>query len=267
MTSVVIVAAGAATVAAQTFPTTGPAGDVVNLVCIGDSITESKTVPDRDHNGAPAVLARTLADGLGHGATVYLANAGASGTTTANWSGNKGLLVHGSRSAEAMASRLITAHPQGRLVFSIMLGTNDSANHGPTGAPVAPERYEKAMTAIIAELITAHPDCLIFLHHPTWYSTNTHNTSDYEGDSARDRLRSYFPVLDALVAADAKQPTRHVYLGDTQAYDHFAQDYLTELIPQQGKSGTFYLHPNAAGAASLGRYWATPILAVLNGGK
>jgi lysophospholipase L1-like esterase len=256
-----IAALSARTASAQTFPTTAPSTTAINLVCIGDSITECHGIPDRDHNSSPAVLAKALGEGLG--ATVYLVNAGISGTTTADWSGPTGLLVRGPRSAEALAAKLAADHPGAKLVYSIMLGTNDSANKGTRGAPISAERYGTEMNRIVATLEQDHPDCLIFLHHPTWYSKNTHNNADYEGDSAHDRLRSYFPVLDGIAAADAKQPKRHVYLGDTLAYDHFAAAYLTELSPQKGKNGTFYLHPNQTGAESLGKFWAAPIVAVL----
>ena len=51
-----------------------------------------------------------------------------------------------------------------------------------------------------------------------------------------------------------------MYLGDTSAYDHFAENYLAELRPQDGTNGTFYLHPNAKGAEALGIFWAKPII-------
>ena len=236
---------------------------IINLVCIGDSITESGGIHDRDKNGCPAILASELANGLGDGTTVYLVNAGVSGTTTADWSGPSGLLVRGKHSAEASAKKLMADHPDGKLIFSIMLGTNDSANKGTRGAPISAERYEKEMKRILDELIQAHPDCLIFLHHPIWYSLNTHNSADYEGASAHDRLTSYFHVIDAIVAADAKTPKQHVFQGDTLAYDYFEKNYLTELSPQNGKNGIFYLHPNLQGAKSLGKFWSLPIINAL----
>ncbi|MDB5325016.1 MAG: hypothetical protein JWM57_585, partial [Phycisphaerales bacterium] len=109
---------------AQTFPSSRPATNAINIICIGDSITECKGIPDRDRNGSPAVLARLLAEQM-PGTTIYLANAGISGTTTADWSGPNGLLV---KVAEPKVKKLLAEHPDGQLVFSIMLGTNDSAN-------------------------------------------------------------------------------------------------------------------------------------------
>jgi len=44
-------------------------------------------------------------------------------------------------------------------------------------------------------------------------------------------------------------------MGDTDAYEYFMENYLTELIPENGNAGTFYLHPNRKGAEVLGRFW------------
>ena len=196
------VLASALTVRSQTFPSTGPATREINLICIGDSITESKGVPDYAHNSPPAVLARTLASSLGDGTTVYLANVGRGGTTTADWDGPEGLLK---KSAEPKAEKLISARPGIPLVFSIMLGTNDSANKGPRGAPASADQYGKRMQTMVNALVSRHPDCIIFLHHPLWYSQNVHvKTADYEGASAHDRLLSYVPAIDAIVIADEK---------------------------------------------------------------
>jgi hypothetical protein len=49
---------------------------------------------------------------------------------------------------ERAATHLEDAHP-GRMVFSIMLGTNDSAEMGPLGAPVAPQEYHRNLTTMI----------------------------------------------------------------------------------------------------------------------
>ena len=47
------------------------------------------------------------------------------------------------------------------LVFSIMLGTNDSAIEGTNGCPVAPERYYENMKTIINRLLALYPNCRI----------------------------------------------------------------------------------------------------------
>ena len=131
-----------------------------------------------------------------------------------------------------------------------MLGTNDSANHGPRGAPVSANDYGRNLQTIIDALLKAFPDSKIFVHHPLWYSPNTHNSSDYEG-AASARLKSYFLVIDALATGTGK-----IFLGDTTGYNYFAATSHTEMRPENGQHGAFYLHPNAKGAESLGKFWA-----------
>ena len=56
-----------------------------------------------------------------------------------------------------------------------------------------------------------------------------------------------------------------VFAGDKLAFNVFSNNYLTELTPESGVEGTFYLHPNALGAVVLGELWAnTAIVAPLN---
>jgi hypothetical protein len=52
-------------------------------------------------------------------------------------------------------------------------------------------------------------------------------------------------------------------MGDTEAFDYFKANYLTDLIPEEGNAGTFYLHPNEKGAAVLGEYWGKAIMKVV----
>ena len=56
------------------------------------------------------------------------------------------------------------------LVFSIMLGTNDSAIEAANGCPVAPEWYYENMKTIINRLLALYPNCRIVVHRPLWYS-------------------------------------------------------------------------------------------------
>ncbi|MGC3992389.1 MAG: hypothetical protein QM796_22350 [Chthoniobacteraceae bacterium] len=98
------------------------------------------------------------------------------------------------------------------------------------------------------------------IHHSIWYSPNTHNTSDYEGDRAANRLKSYFPAIDTVIAHYATTHPGQVALGDTMAYDYFAA-HPTELKPENGKNGVFHLHPDPTGAQSLGGFWAAALAA------
>lgn len=229
-------------------------GTVYNIVFIGDSITMGAGVPNRDQQAAPVIATHELEQMLGGGASVYFSNQGQNGHTTTDF------LPAGSdfAGAEKAASQLMDAH-KGQLVFSIMLGTNDSANKGPTGAPLPADSYAKNLHAIIDTLLAQFPDAKFVLNHPIWYSPNTHNGADYEGSSAADRLKSYFGAIDSLVADFAKLNPGHVFLGDTDAYNYFSIHFQTELKGENGTNGTFYLHPNPTGAQTLGKFWATAI--------
>ncbi len=152
-----------------------------------------------------------------------------------------------------MAKKLMADHPDGAVIFSIMLGTNDSANKGPRGAPISPERYEKDMRQIVDALTKSYPNCMIFIHHPTWYSKNTHNTADYEGDSAHDRLLSYMPIIDKLVAEDAKNTPRHVYAGDTDAYDPLRKGMGNRTLSATREEWNFLPAPQCEGSRVAGQ--------------
>ena len=91
-----------------------------------------------------------------------------------------------------------------------------------------------------------------------WYSTNTYNGARYlqEGLS---RLQSYYPQIDKLLTEYTTSAPGHVFASDASAFDYFKTNYLTDLIPEQGHEGTFYLHPNKKGAEVLGQFWAEAI--------
>jgi lysophospholipase L1-like esterase len=229
------------------------AARVVDVVFIGDSITAGSGLPDPKTEAAPVIAGADLQKGLGDTAVVYISNRGHSGHTTLDFlPGGKDF-----SGVEDAAKGLETSHP-GRLVFSIMLGTNDSANAGPKGAPVSAGDYAHNLELIIDKLLAEFPDSKFVIQHAIWYSPNTHNTSDYEGDSAANRLKSYFPAIDGLVARYASSNPGHVYVGDVQAYDYFA-NHTNEMRAENGKDGIFHLHPNATGAVSLGGFWAAAL--------
>ena len=222
-----------------------------NIVFIGDSITHGVGTANPATQAAAVICAQLLEKQL-PGASIHVCNQGYSGHTALGIS----RLMPG---VEKQIDAFIVEYPGGRLVFSIMLGTNDSANHGPLGSPTSAADYRKNLKAIVDEILAKYPDSVIFLQRPIFYSPNTHNSSDYEGAPAADRLKSYFPQISGLAADYAKSNPRHVFEGDTKAYDYFAAHYQSELAPEQGANGTFYLHPNATGAAALGKYWAEAI--------
>jgi len=225
----------------------------LNIVFIGDSITQGVGVSDPNTQAAPVIAVHELQKKVGDNYAVYFSNQGHAGHTTADF------LPNGEdfKNVESAARDLHVKHA-GQLIFSIMLGTNDSANSGPNGSPVSADNYSQNLQKIIDKLLVEYPDGKFFLNHPIWYSPNTHNSSNYEGGSAAGRLKSYFPAMDGLVEHYSLSNPRQVYTGDTQAYNYFA-NHRDELNGENGQNGIFYLHPNIQGAQSLGKFWATAI--------
>jgi lysophospholipase L1-like esterase len=230
-------------------PTPADHPRVLNVVYIGDSITQGATLKDPSVESPPVRCTADLSAQLPD-TSIYMANDGHGGHTTVDFLPATNTDFP---KAEADAHRLQQEHA-GTLVFSIMLGTNDSAESGPKGSPVSPSQYLENMQAIVGKLKTDFPDSLVILHHPTWYSPNTANTSEY-GDKGLARLQTYFSEIDAAVASFPAD----VYVGDVSGFDRFLSLHEADLTPQPGRHGTFYLHPNKDGAILLGKLWARSI--------
>ncbi|MBB4034912.1 lysophospholipase L1-like esterase [Dysgonomonas hofstadii] len=215
----------------------------INIVFIGNSITEGSYLKEPP----PVVTARYLEDSCHY--KVKYANCGVSGMTTFNFlPAQTGCYAR----VVAAADSLYTGGSL--LIFSVKLGTNDSAIKGPTGAPVSAEKYRENLQIIIDSLASRYPSCKIILHHPIWYSPNTHNSALYLQEGL-DRLQTYIPEIETL----AKSNPGHVFEGDKDAFDFFRKNYKEYHRAQNGNSGVFYLHPNASGAGKLGIYWAKSI--------
>jgi lysophospholipase L1-like esterase len=249
-----------ATPAAPAFPATGSA---LNLTFIGDSITAATYLKDEERPGA--VCAAALGEKY-PGVTVSQSNGGLSGFTTCNFlpSGNPDPDNKSPLNLAEKGARQLQADHPGLAVFSIMLGTNDSAQKGPTGAPVAADKYKMNLEKIAKRLLADFPGCKVVLQQPTWYSPNTENFS-YYGQEGLDLLQTYFPVIAAI---PADFPGGQVVAGDTAAFEAFKADPTGNLNPQKvneknGHHGTFYLHPNPAGATALGKFWAEGIATAL----
>lgn len=230
----------------------------MNIVFIGNSITYGAGMADPQHDAPPVKAALYLTKQPMVGVVKY-SNRGVSGCTTTDYlPATKTLFPKVMADADKF-----TEEAQAMLIFSIMLGTNDSATTGPNGAPASPEKYKENMKVIIDRLLTLYPDCKIVLNRPVWYSPNTYNGAIYL-KAGLNRLESYYPVLQALAAEYAQRFPDQVYMGDTEAFDYFKVNYQTDLIPEEGNAGTFYLHPNEKGAAVLGELWGKAILKVVD---
>lgn len=226
---------------------------VLNIIYIGNSITQGALL-DTPSRQAPPVQASLWLQQQPGIATLNHSNQGASGMTTVDFLPASSTLF---RKVTEVADRF-NGMPHAVLLFSIMLGTNDSAIKGPNGAPVSPQQYYTNIQAILDELLARYPHCKIVLHRPVWYSPNTYNSAMYLKEGLL-RLEGYLPQLEALVTDYAPKHPGQVFMGDTSAFGYFRDNYLTTLVPENGNAGTFYLHPNRNGAAALGEFWGKAI--------
>ncbi|MDR0543108.1 MAG: GDSL-type esterase/lipase family protein [Dysgonamonadaceae bacterium] len=210
----------------------------LNIVYIGNSITISHGL----QRSPPDAAAKNL-ENAGYAARYV--NCGLSGSNTVDWLPGGNLFSN----AVNAANQLDATHAQ--LVFSLMLGTNDSAIQGTNGAPVSTTTYKQNLLAIIDALREHFPDSKFVLNRPSYYTPNTHNATRYLQEGL-DRLQSYFPVIKSIIAENPNC----IFEGDTTAFSFFKANYLQYLQAEAGNSGTFYLHPNQAGADKLGEFWA-----------
>lgn len=219
----------------------------VNIVFLGNSITYGVQLDNRAEDAPPSVVAKYLRKKKYE---VEIANCGRSGYTTVDF-----LPETNKQFPKVVAAADSLYNEEGAvLVFSICLGTNDSAIEGPNGSPVSPEQYEKNMKTIIDELLTRYPNSYFVLHRPTWYSPNTHNRSRYLAEGLA-RLQTYTARLESLTASNEERIRR----GDRKAYYFFEKNWKKYLIEEKGNSGSFYLHPNKEGAQKLGEFWGKTI--------
>jgi lysophospholipase L1-like esterase len=224
----------------------------LNIVYIGDSITQGAQLDDPNTEAPPAIACAWLRRQKDIG-RVEFSNQGVSGFTTVDFlPSTNTVFARADKAAAAFDGKKAT------LVFSIMLGTNDSASDGPNGSPVYAEQYHNDLKTIIDRLIKHFPHCKIIIQRPIWYSPNTYNGARYLQEGLT-RLQSYFPQIDKLEAEYAKTRPKQVFAANRKAFDYFSEHYLTDLKPEPGRQGTFYLHPNKKGAEALGVFWAGAI--------
>lgn len=224
-----------------------------DIVYIGNSITQGVQLTNPDQVAPPATATNYIRTLKGIESARFL-NRGKSGYTTVNFlpapDGELAQVIAAVKAFHTDSNRL--------LVFSFSLGTNDSAEEGPKGSPLYPIEYHTNMKAITDKLLAEFPECKVVYQQPTWYSETTYNGAKYL-KSGLARLQSYFPELKALVSEYSVTNPGRVFMGDTLSFDYFKQNYLTDLIPESGQAGTFYLHPNKKGAEALGKFWGDAI--------
>ncbi|MBR4188188.1 MAG: hypothetical protein IKQ85_06955, partial [Bacteroidaceae bacterium] len=221
----------------------------INLLFIGNSITYGATLSNPSVQ-APPVVCRALVE-QATGVTTNVYNGGHSGITTFGYLPGRDDFNRILSNAKALRKA-----NGGHVYISIMLGTNDSACTGTEGAPVAPDTYAENMKTIINKLIEQIPDCKIVLNYPIWYSPSTYNGAKYLQEGL-DRLHSYYPVLDALVAQ-----YEQVYAGNKGVWEYFENNFAL-FTRESGNAGYFYLHPNLTGATRLAEIWAKSLLQLI----
>lgn len=224
----------------------------ISIVFIGDSITQSVATPDPATQG-PAVKATEYLKKVTGNDSIRFSNQGHSGATTFDFLPARGYF----QQIEKASSQLEKDNTD-VLIFSIMLGTNDSAVKGPHGAPASPEKYAENLRAIIDQLLGDFANSKVIIHHPIWYSPNTYNGAIYLQEGL-NRLQEYTPEIKNLIEYYKKKNPNRVFEGDKDGFSFFKHNYQTCLHPEQGHQGTFYLHPNEKGASLLGEFWAKAI--------
>jgi len=225
------------------------------LVFIGNSITQGSGGPNGSPPPTHAVNYLKKEKGI---QDIAFVNVGRSGSTTVDWL--PGIGKYFPLATKAADSLFLKKDHQ--LIFSLKLGTNDSAIEGPNGAPVSREDYKLNLQTIVNELLGKYPGSKVIIHHPIWYSANTYNRSKYLAEGL-ERLQSYIPEIDALIRGyKTTQPDR-VMKGDTKSFKYFKKHHLKMFKPENGQAGTFYLHPNEEGVVILGRNWGKAIAKIV----
>lgn len=223
------------------------------IVFIGNSITYGAGLKN-PATDAPPDHAIAWLQAKNYYGELHFSNQGVSGATTIDFLPATNKLFP----RVIQGADLYKNQKDATLVFSVILGTNDSAVSGPNGAPVSPASYERNVKTIIDTLLNKYPGSRVILHRPIWYSPNTYNRSRYM-DEGLNRLQTYFPVLDKVVESyQSSHPTR-VFCGDTDAFEYFKKNAIILFQKEKGNAGIFLLHPNEKGAQELGVFWAKGI--------
>jgi lysophospholipase L1-like esterase len=221
-----------------------------NLIFIGNSITAGALHADKNKTAPPVIAADYVGKMLA--TDVHFRNCGRSGATTVDF------LPEQKRDFVRVEKAIgeIKALSYAPIVFSIMLGTNDSANFGPNGSPVSNADYKKNLMTMIERIRELSPNAIFVLQRPIWYSPNTYNGAQYLV-AGQKRMVAYTDVL-----VEIANENDDIYLGDRDAFDFFGAKHRKYMFPEDGNAGVFYLHPNEAGAKKLAHYWARAIAKV-----
>lgn len=222
-----------------------PAPKSLNIVFVGDSITSGYLMktPVRD---APPVYAAAWLKGRPGITNVLFRNCGKPGYRTDQFLPDR----LNSEWGEVKQAGESFRNVPGKLVFSIMLGTNDSAGHNDTGIH-PPERFKSDMKILVEALCASFPESVVVIHHPTGY---TKAPGTYP-----ENLALYKPIIDSLVEKAAGTHPGRVFLGDVKAWSFFDRHRETHWFCEARGSVPYYVHPNERGAAAIGQLWGEAI--------
>ena len=236
-----------------------------NVVFIGNSITYGALHQNRDVTAPPAQCGLWLSQQEGID-TVYISNGGRSGRTTYHFLPNAADVIPAGDKTffsdiVSRARQLVKAHPNLPLVFSIMLGTNDSVERK-HNSHTTPDNFINNLCTIIDSLLTLWPDAHVVLNKPIWYYP------DYvtKGGSVASKkslklLDTYYDSFSQVVAQTKKG---HVHIGDSEAFDYFKKNWKTDIFEEKDARGkSYWLHPNEQGAKQLAEFWGKAILPVV----
>ena len=228
----------------------------VNIVFIGNSITYGAEINHQTEAPPVRVGEQLTAEGY----EVNIRNCGVSGSTTVDWlpERNSRIFQYMIGAADELAQK------DGALVFTMMLGTNDSAIDCCTGAPVAPKDYSANVRKIVDYLLNRYPTAKFIINYPLWYHPHTYNATRYLHQGL-ERLQTYLPEIDALCKEYKKAKPQRVFQGSRKTFRAF--ENRTDLfVPENSSLGNgvkFYLHPNPQGAIILAHFWAESIKKVI----
>lgn len=211
----------------------------LNIVFIGDSITYGCLLKQPEKEAPPAHAVAYL-QGMPGILSVRFMNCGNGGSRIDSF------LPERADSAWPQVKQAADAftNETGKLIFSIMIGANDSN-------VCTPAQYGANLALLVKALVSSYPASHIVIHHPLWYTKvpSTHP----------EVLEYYIPVIDAVVGTFGKSHPGRVHLGNVKGWEYFKANHETVCFREQRDNLPYYVHPNEIGAAILGQYWGEAI--------
>ena len=166
----------------------------LNIVFLGDSITFGYLLNNPENEAPPAHAVKFLQATPGI-SSVRFANCGKNGFRTDQFLPE----TPGSAWPQVKQASDSYTNGTGLLLFSIMLGANDSV-------VATPAQHGSNLTSLVNALLANYPDSCIVIHHPLWYTKVP--------SSHPDVLYQYIPVIDALVGTFGQRHPDRVHFGD-----------------------------------------------------